>query len=147
MHRQIFVLALLGSLAGLPLPGWAGEDRTIDGPVEATVIAVIDGDTLVVEARIWPDHTVRAAVRLDGIDAPELRGACVGERLLAWRAKDALAAIAGVNVRLVAVRHDKYGGRVVARVQDSAGRDLGARLVASGLARAYDGGQRQPWCD
>ncbi len=134
-------------LLAWPAAAETRADRAIPGPIPATVVKVIDGDTLEVEARIWPDQLVRTAVRLDGIDAPELRGECDGERSLARRARDELAATAGRDVLLLQVRHDKYGGRVVARVLDLMGRDLGDRLIAAGMARAYDGGARGSWCE
>jgi len=40
---------------------------------------------------------------------------------------------------------DKFGGRVVALVEDGAG-DLGSALLAARLAVPYDGGRRKPWC-
>jgi endonuclease YncB( thermonuclease family) len=141
--RFLIVPALIGAISAAAT---AREAAMVAGPIEATVVAVTDGDTLVVEARIWPDQTVTTSVRLDGIDAPELRGACEEERGKARAARDLLSAIAGHDVRLTRVRHDKYGGRVIARVLDGDGRDVGLTLVEAGLARAYDGGAREPWC-
>jgi endonuclease YncB( thermonuclease family) len=141
--RYLIAPTLVAALSA-PVPG--RETDVIDGPIQAEVVAVTDGDTLVVKARIWPDQTVTTAVRIEGIDAPELRGACDAERRMARAARDRLAALAGADVRLVGVRHDKYGGRVIARVLDGDGRDLGTMLIAVGLARAYDGGARVPWC-
>lgn len=145
-HRRHF------AIAGLLLACWppgvaASEEATIPGPIPVTVIATIDGDTLEVSARIWPDQTVRTAVRLDGIDAPELRGDCDGERALAREARDVLATMAGRRVLLLRVRHDKYGGRVVARVLDEHGGDVGDRLIAAGVARPYNGERRGSWCE
>ncbi len=55
----------------------------LPGPVPGRVIAVIDADTLAVAARIWLGQDVEVRVRLAGVDAPELRGACPHERVLA----------------------------------------------------------------
>lgn len=139
--------SILALVFGGPMLADAAEDRSIPGPIPATVIEVIDGDTLEVQARIWPDHSVLTAVRLEGVDAPELRGDCEAERILALEARDLLAAMAGSNVLLLRVRHDKFGGRVVAEVLDEHGRRLGDRLIVAGVARAYDGGARESWCD
>ena len=49
-------------------------------------------------------------------------------------------------VLLEDVREDKYPKRVDAYVITPDGRDLGEALLSAGLARAYDGGQRQSWC-
>lgn len=56
-----------------------------------------------------------------------------------------MASLLADNVSLIEVRRDKYGGRVVAGVRLADGEDLGARLVADGLARPYDG-VRRPAC-
>ena len=119
----------------------------------ARVVEVIDGDTLGVRVRIWLDQDVATRVRLDGIDAPELRGRCEQERALARRAADFVAgkvmseAGAGTLVRLHEVRYGKYARRVVARVEMEDGEDLAQALLDAGLARPYDGGRRASWCD
>ena len=62
--------------------------QTIKGPVSATVVRVIDGDTVVVNADIWPGIVVHEiSVRVDGIDTPERRGKCDAEKQLAESAK------------------------------------------------------------
>jgi endonuclease YncB( thermonuclease family) len=126
----------------------AGSAQTsLPGPVPAEVRRALDGDTLEVSARIWLGQQVETKVRLYGIDAPELHGDCEEERAKARAARAWLEArVAGSAVRLVDVRFDKYGGRVLARVLDGEGRDVGAALVSEGLARAYDGRRREPWC-
>lgn len=117
------------------------------GPVPAQVVRVVDGDTLLVRAHIWVGQQVRVAVRIRGIDAPELNAGCAGERLLAARAAEFVRkAVSGRTVRLSAVSGGKYFGRVLADVTMADGRALGPELVAAGLARPYDGGARQGWC-
>ena len=134
----------LGLLAA---PAGGAPREMLAGPVPARLVAVIDGDTIRVRARIWLDQEVETAVRLHGVDAPELTGACAAERALALDARDFLAARAGTaELTLSDIAHDKFGGRVVARVRTSAGLDLAAALLAAGLARAYDGGARPSWC-
>lgn len=128
----------------------AGTDarEALPGPVEAEVLAIIDGDTLSVRAHTWLDQTVETRVRIVGIDTPELRGDCDGERALAARAQAMLAEIVGGGtVRLRDISYDKFGGRVLASVETAAGVDARAPLLAAGLARPYDGrGARAGWC-
>lgn len=50
----------------------SGKRIEIAGPVAAEVIRVIDGDTILVAAKPWPQQTMEVYVRLRGIDAPEL---------------------------------------------------------------------------
>lgn len=125
----------------------AAGDSRVPGPVQARVLKVIDGDTIVVRARIWLGQDVETRVRLAGVDAPELRGACLRERAMAQAARKRIAEmIDGVVVNLYDIRQDKFGGRVLANVQTAVGDDLAALLIAHGLARAYDGGMRASWC-
>jgi len=120
---------------------------SLPGPVAADVVRVVDGDTLAVRARIWLDQAVETLVRIEGVDTPELRASCAFERALAEQARDALTRmVEGGVVSLVDVRHDKFGGRVRAVVLDAEGRNVAEGLIAAGVARAYAGGHREPWC-
>lgn len=119
-----------------------------DGPVTATLLRVIDGDTLLVRAHIWIGQEIEVRVRLRGIDTPEHRGRCSAERRLAQRARAYLrAATASGRVVLTDIGGGKYFGRVLADVHNSDGRDLAAALREAGLARPYRGKARPYWCD
>ena len=121
--------------------------QSVPGPVPARVLRVIDGDTLMVRARIWIGQEIEIKVRLAGVDAPELRGKCERERRLARQARDLIAArIADGEVSLHGVQYGKFAGRVLARVETSAGDDLGTALLDAGLGRPYRGKRRQGWC-
>jgi endonuclease YncB( thermonuclease family) len=125
----------------------ADTRRAVAGPVRAHLVRVVDGDTIEVLARIWPDHYVETLVRLADIDAPELRGRCAEEVAQAERAQARLAALlAGNRLQLVDVRYGKYAGRVVARVLTEDGRDVAQILLAEKLVRPYGGGRRESWC-
>ncbi len=140
--------ACVGLTVVLGLPATAGAGDRIAGPVAARVVRVIDGDTLTVEATIWIGQRITVNARIRGIDAPELRGACPREKTMARAARAALAGFAEARaVTLTGIENDKYAGRVVADVATDEGIDLGARMLAAGLARAYDGGGRGGWCD
>lgn len=129
---------------------FAGGDEAADPlaglAVPATVVSVYDGDTLTVDAHPWPGITIRTGVRLLGLDTPEIKGGCPEERAAALRARDRLAALAGPTVILTGLGHDKYGGRIDARVRSIAGEDLAAVLIAERLALPYDGGTKPDWC-
>lgn len=128
--------------------GSSAGEVAVPGPVPARVLAVIDGDTIAVRARIWLGQDVETRVRLAGIDAPELRGACPYERRLAKAARaHVVSALKDAVISLIDVRQDKFGGRVVARVRTAAGEDLATLLIDAGLARTYDGGTRLSWCE
>jgi len=118
------------------------------GPVRATVLRVVDGDSVEVRAQLWPGLEIRMLVRLRGVDAPELRARCPVERQLAKQARAYLEQrLAAGVVELHDIRHDKYRGRVTARMLVDA-TDVGTDLVAHELTRPYSGkGPRKSWCN
>ncbi|MGE5548222.1 MAG: thermonuclease family protein [Solirubrobacterales bacterium] len=123
------------------------EEEHLPGPIYAQVVKVIDGDTIAVRARIWLRQEVDTHVRLFGLDTPEKRGRCESERAMAQQAQDFVEQrLAEGWVWLRDVRLDKYGGRVVARVETPAGDDLTQAVIAAKLGRPYDGGTKVKWC-
>ena len=122
--------------------------ETMPGPVEARVLRVLDGDTFVAEAKVWPGHAVRVSVRIRGIDAPEMRSRCAAEKRAAKRARAALERlIGGSPVSVSNIGGGKYYGRVLADVANAGGQALGPALMAGALVRAYEGGRRVPFCE
>lgn len=75
-----------------------------------------------------------------------MRGACSRERELALRARayvrDRL--LRAQRVEITPVARDKYF-RVLSLITAD-GADLADELVARGLARPYDGGEKLAWC-
>jgi micrococcal nuclease len=139
-------LILAGLLAAMPQ---AVRAERLAGPVPARVVAVVDGDTLEVQAQIWLGQFIQTKVRLESIDTPELRSSCELERTKARTAQQFLeVAIQSANSEIVLlnVTDDKFGGRVRARVLLPDGRDLSDALIESGNARLYSGGRRAAWC-
>ena len=147
--RYVRSITVLSLLAGITVPGIApGLPESVPGPVQARVLRVIDGDTIVVRARIWLGQNIDTQVRLDGVDTPEIKGKCEFERRLAERARDLIMArSAAGSVVLSEIHYGKYAGRVVARVRTPDGGDFSTALVEAGLGRAYEGGRRESWCD
>lgn len=163
----IMLVFALGALAGATIaPGLAsrttpqaiGPDeaaefappaatRPVAGAYAVEVLRVLDGDTFEARVRAWPGIDITTKVRLLGIDAPEMRARCPGERTKAEAARDALAAMlreGEVTVSRVGI--DKYGGRVDAKAATRLTPDVSAAMLAKGLARAYDGSRRESWC-
>jgi len=152
MSRSIGLRAL--SLAAVLAAGIAaaaqtagGDTGVIAGPVAARLVRVIDGDTVVVNARIWLGQEITAHVRIDGVDTPEIKGKCAGEIRMAAAARDFTARLLSQGeISLSDIRYGKYAGRVVARVRAANGEDSAEALLRRGLGRRYTGGKRQPWC-
>ena len=132
-----------GELAQAPFP----SEEPVAGPIAAAVLEVIDGDTIMVRARIWLGQDVETRVRLSGADAPETKARCEEERQLAQAARAFVRdRVASRRVSLLDIRYDKYGRRVLARVITPEGEDLAESLIRHGLARPYAGGARAGWC-
>lgn len=144
MLRAVFLTVLLS--ATLWHANAMGAER-LSGPVEARVTKVRDADTLVVVAHIWPGHYVEVAVRLRGVDAPEMRGKCKHEVNRAKTAREAMIALVGNKpVRLQKIAGGKYFGRVLANVLNHDGIDIAAALLRKGLVQPYRGRKRPNWC-
>ena len=157
--RFIFVLTFCLSSFGSMASGAPPLPPKI---YEAIVVKVIDGDTLEVKIKLWNDLEKTARVRIRGIDAPELRGKCRQEKILAKRARDHLRAFLGIQkknakkkenqakvflhkVFLHNVQPGKYH-REIADVFTAQGQNVADELVRVKLARRYVSGKRASWC-
>lgn len=124
----------------------ADAEAVFPGPVRAKVIRVLDGDTFVAEAHLWPGHVLTVNVRLRGIDAPEMRARCDAERVAAMQARAALAdLVAGRTIAISNIAGAKYYGRVLADVETSDG-EVAPALLRRLVVRPYGSGRREPWC-
>ncbi|TBF89122.1 thermonuclease family protein [Rhizobium leguminosarum] len=102
-------------------------------------VIVIDGDTIVVQG----EH-----IRLEGINAPELKGKCREEKVRALRARSRLAQLlTDAKIDIERDGFDRYR-RTLALVAVE-GEAVGDVLMREGLARKWVqqyGGQAEPWC-
>jgi micrococcal nuclease len=147
LSRFAVGLVLVVALVALA-PFRAAAAKLFRGPVEAVVLEVLDGDTFLAEAVVWPGHTVRVNVRIRGIDAPEMTARCEAERAAAERARDALASLFGTaTVAISNIAGAKYYGRVLADVTTADGQGVASILLDEKLVRPYDGGRREAWCE
>ena len=112
-----------------------------------SVVKVHDGDTFSVNIAGCPAVLCQhVPVRISGIDAPEMKGKCAQETAGAIAAKNYLTEMV-MHSHGIALRdptRDKYF-RLNAHVM-AGDVDVGADMVAKGLARAYSGGKRAGWC-
>jgi endonuclease YncB( thermonuclease family) len=147
MESRLRLAGLLSALllaAGFPARSApAGNFR---GPVEASILRVLDGDTFEAEALVWPGQLVRINIRIRGIDASEMKSRCLAEHRAALAARATLAALLGDHVAISNIGSAKYYGRVLADVETPDGVPIVAIMLARGLARPYGGGRRGGWC-
>lgn len=147
MHLVGSVSFGLACLAAFPSVAAETYRDVIEGPIEAHVVKVRDGDTVEVDAFVWPGQAVRVAVRLKGIDAPEHKGRCDRERRAARAATTRLVELIGSRpVRLTSITGGKYYGRVLADMAVQGAGDVGRILLGEGLVARYGGGARPDWC-
>ncbi len=132
----------------------AARNASASGPMPplgryaVDVLRVIDGDTFEARVHVWPGHELTTRIRLRGIDAPEIKARCDGERVQAEAALTALRAmLSDRDVSIWNLGPDKYSGRVVADAGTRRIPDVSAALLAKGVARSYTGGHRNGWCD
>jgi len=118
-------------------------------PYEIT--RVIDGDTVEIAVDFLPDPLPpKLSIRVMGIDTPEKasRAQCDAEAALAKKAsaftKNAVANALEVDV--VILKWDKYGGRVLGEVYLDH-QSLAESLISAGLARPYKGEAKSSWCE
>jgi endonuclease YncB( thermonuclease family) len=137
--------AVMALVAVVGVPGTPGPPDVPARPAggSCTVLRVVDGDT--VEMACPAAGRFRA--RLTGYDTPEsFAPRCPAEARAARRATERLrglvAASRGLEARLGG--WDRYDRRLVRLRLD--GRDVGATLIAEGLAVPYRGGARPDWC-
>lgn len=120
----------------------------------ATVLKVVDGDTLdlMVDLGFKIHHKIR--VRLYGVNAPESRTRDLQEKALGLKSKsfveDWITNHKWVFVNTIPDKNDKYG-RVLARIYTSDNLDdpktacLNLDLIQSGNAREYFGVGDKTW--
>ena len=111
------------------------------------VLRTIDGDTFFARVHLPSGLALTTRVRLRGIDAPELKAQCPEELQMAEAATDALRALLGEgDVTISNIGPDKYSERVDADVATRKTSNVSNAMLASGHARAYNGGHRSGWC-
>jgi endonuclease YncB( thermonuclease family) len=116
----------------------------------ATIVRVIDGDTVAFQANFLPDPLKKElSLRVYGVDTPEKghRAKCPQEDQRGQAAsaftKQLLAST--TSHQIVLMDWDKYGGRVLGDVLIN-GKSLRAILIERGFAREYYGEAKQSWC-
>jgi micrococcal nuclease len=147
--RSFFVAASIASLLAFHAFAFdSGKRIEITGPVSAEIIRVIDGDTILVAARPWPQQTMEVYVRLRGIDAPELKSSCAATRDAGQQARAALTDLIRDHhdIRLMQISGDKYFGRVVADISFSDGRNPAQEMLSAGYVTRYEGGHKKENC-
>ncbi|AYM66191.1 thermonuclease family protein [Agrobacterium fabrum] len=102
-------------------------------------VVVLDGDTIIVQG----EH-----IRIEGINAPELKGKCREESVRALRARSRLMELLkNAEIGIDRNGFDRYRRTLAFVAAD--GNPVGDVLMREGLARKWVqtyNGQQEPWC-
>lgn len=108
------------------------------------ITSIYDADPFRANIEGWPSVIgQRVPIRVNGVDAPEIRGKCAKENAGARAAKQhTISKLRGAKtIELRNIRRGKYFRLLADR------ESLARSLVDAGLARPYHGGTRLGWCD
>ena len=125
------------------IPGWKDTMPFIPPISGGVVIKVYDGDTITIASKLpyKKSPLYRFSVRLNRIDAPEIKGVSKKETQMAIISRDKLAEkCLGKKVTLTEIKREKYG-RVLADVYCD-GLFLNEWMITEKLAVKYDGGTK-----
>lgn len=117
-----------------------------DAITDFTIIKVRDGDTFIINIpNITDVFGNNIAVRIRGIDTPELNDKREEIRKISIQAKEELEKLltSGQKVVLYNLGRDKYF-RLLASIKVG-NMDVAEYLIKKGLAKSYDGGVKTSW--
>jgi len=142
MHKKILFIILILSTSVF---GQNLDDG--DSYIVSRIISVYDGDTFRVDIDALPEIVGKnIAIRILGIDTPEIQGKCEQEKLLAIKARD-LARDYLNNAKSIHLKNLSRGKyfRLLADVfvDDF---NLADALLEKGLAVKYSGKKKSSWC-
>jgi endonuclease YncB( thermonuclease family) len=124
------------------------KPKTYGDVIVDKVVSVYDGDTFRVNIKSYPDIVgKRIAIRLNGVDTPEIRGKCKEEKQLAKKAKSVVKTRLkrAKQIELRNMQRGKYF-RIVADVYVD-GKSLANILLEKKLAVRYSGSTKvKDWC-
>ena len=106
----------------------------------ATVIRVVDGDTVSLRADLGMDVSNTKHFRLAGIDAPE-RGRPGGTEATAWLTEK-LKARTEITIKTSKDKREKHGRYLAEIYLPGDATSINQQMIEAGHAVAYDGGKR-----
>ncbi len=149
---RLILLSFCSLLIGIGIATAKNDGLSLPKIYEGSVQRVIDGDTIVVNVKLWPTLNAEVPVRLLGIDVPERGDKC--EKAINMR-NDAKSYLQkklppGTRVQLHDVQKGKWGTRVVAWIKYKPKKknwaNLADKMKDKRLACAYDQKRRGKWC-
>ena len=116
--------------------------------IDVEITRCYDGDTCTAILPGVHSFFQKMSVRLDGIDAPEIRGKCYEEKILARESRDIVIRIieSGKQIDLMSCKRDKYF-RIGCKIFVDGMNLKDILLKDKNHFRDYDGGKRDSWCE
>jgi micrococcal nuclease len=111
---------------------------------QATLLKVLDGDTVDFRIDLGFNVFTEQRFRLLGINAPELHSKDLAEKERGKAAMNYLTSLLTPTPLTVVTKKDeqeKYG-RYLCRITNGGGSDVNDEMVKAGHAKPYDGGKR-----
>ena len=147
MKMTVFIIAAI--MAAFPHSLVQARGKKTYGDMAGVIyLSNYDGDTVRFDIPIvQPLLGENIAVRVRGVDTPEIRGKCPTEKKIAMDAKKRIQQLLekAKHITLKETGRGKYF-RIVARVVAD-GVDVGTVLLKEGLAVPYKGGKKNKnWC-
>jgi len=132
----------------IPIPKWGDTVVFVPPITDGIVIKVYDGDTITIAQKLPYENSplFRFAIRLNGIDSPEIKTKHESEKKYAERSRDALhQLIFEKKVTLRNISLEKYG-RILADLYYN---DIHVNkwLLDNKYAIPYDGAKKREWND
>ena len=132
----------------IPIPTWGDTVVFVPPITDGIVIKVYDGDTITIAQKLPYENSplFRFAIRLNGIDSPEIKTKHESEKKYAERSRDALhQLIFEKKVTLRNISLEKYG-RILADLYYN---DIHVNkwLLDNKYAIPYDGTKKREWND
>lgn len=124
---------------------YAAADPNYPDIIGSKYVRNYDADTITVTIPHWPSIIGKnISIRVNGIDAPEIRGGTTYSKRLAKQAKAFVRSML-MHTKKIILKNPKRGKyfRIVADVELD-GCDLGKLLVKLGYAKVYDGKTKRP---
>ena len=123
------------------------KDMVFEDAVVSEVTSIYDGDTFRANIKGYPKIVGhRMAIRINGIDTPEIKSKCEKEKKLAREAKKLTVTLlrAAKTIELKNIKRGKYF-RILADVYVD-GVSIAKELLKKRLAVEYGGGTKVDWC-
>lgn len=147
IFNKLIIVIILITVASSALLSQSIKSMTFGNAVIERVTSIYDGDTFRADIQDYPPIVgKRMAIRINGIDTPELKAHCEKEKILAKDAKKVTVNLLR-NAHKIELRNIKRGKyfRLIADVYVD-GKSLGEELITKHLAVRYFGGTKVDWC-